>query len=101
MALPRVDYTVYTVFVAWLDYLRGRGLRGEHQRNPERVLRALDLAQHGEYDGLGGSSPMGQYYGIVCRRHCVQETCVQVVFEVINPHNIGSLTIPRAGIKWV
>ena len=22
-------------------------------------------------------------------------------FEVINPHTVGSLTIPRAGIKWV
>ena len=23
------------------------------------------------------------------------------IFEVINPHTVGSLTIPRASIKWV
>ena len=28
-------------------------------------------------------------------------SCVPGYFEVINTHTIGSLTIPRASIKWV
>ena len=28
-------------------------------------------------------------------------SCMPGYFEVINPHTVGSLTIPRASIKWV
>ena len=28
-------------------------------------------------------------------------SCMPGKFEVINHHNVGSLTIPRASIKWV
>ena len=28
-------------------------------------------------------------------------SCVPGYFEIINPYNVGSLTIPRASIKWV
>ena len=28
-------------------------------------------------------------------------SCVQRLGEVINPHIVGSLTMPKSGIKWV
>ena len=46
------------------------------------------------YQRVGaGPSPLTALFTFISRQI--------YIFEVINPHTVGSLTIPRASIKWV
>ena len=57
---------------------------------------AMEDAVGGE-QGAADQAPMVRAHLPVCR----PMSCMPGYFDVINTHTVGSLTIPRASIKWV
>ena len=49
-------------------------------------------------DTLRSGAQIRCMHGILVARPM---SCMPGYFEIINPHTVGSLTIPRASIKWV